>query len=159
MDKATVLKKLNAKLAEELAVLDKSARAAYEAATHEEAAPENQYDTRGLEASYLAGAQAKRTAELRQTIALFKALPIQSFGPDDEIRPTALVELEGENVHRFYFIGPKGGGLKIRHEGEDIWVITPQSPLTQQLLGKEEGDEVELIVSGSVREYTIVSVR
>ena len=45
-------------LESELSVLADAAKAAHLAATHEESVAEDPHDTRGVEASYLAGAQA-----------------------------------------------------------------------------------------------------
>ena len=45
---------------DELEVIKKSAEIAHDDATHEESRAENKYDTRGLESSYLAGAQMER---------------------------------------------------------------------------------------------------
>ena len=60
MNKRDLLNLFANKIAEDLLVMTKAALAAHEAATHSESKAEDQYDTRGLEASYLAGAQSKR---------------------------------------------------------------------------------------------------
>ncbi len=60
-------------------ILKEAALATYEAATHEESKPENEYDTRGLEASYLAGAQAKRTAEIEELLIILKHLDVKKI--------------------------------------------------------------------------------
>ena len=78
-------------LEHDLIALKEAARATYEAATHEESKPENEYDTRGLEASYLAGAQAKRAGEIDEVLSLFRHLEFKSFGPQTPIAATALV--------------------------------------------------------------------
>ena len=52
-------------LAADLETLERAQQAAIEGATHEEAKPENDKDTRALEASYLARGQAMRLEELR----------------------------------------------------------------------------------------------
>jgi hypothetical protein len=46
------------------------------------------------------------------------------------------VELDAGGALSLYFIGPKNGGLEIEHQGKEITVITPQSPLGQNLVGK-----------------------
>src|SRR5581483_11142644 len=60
MDKRRLVETVQQHLAEELATLMQAAKAAHEAATHEESKAEDQHDTRGLEASYLAGSGAAR---------------------------------------------------------------------------------------------------
>src|SRR4051812_31376659 len=95
MDKRRLVETIQTHLAEELATLMQAAKAAHEAATHEESRAEDAHDTRGLEASYLAGAQAQRAAELQSQLMMWKFLPLRDFGgPDDVACPAALVELE-----------------------------------------------------------------
>ena len=57
----------------------RAADSAREGATHEDAKAENQYDTRGLEASYLAGAQAERVMHLSDCIGRFKNIVLKDF--------------------------------------------------------------------------------
>jgi len=56
-------------LAADLDVRERAHRAAREGATHEEAKPENDKDTRALEQSYLARGEALRIEELRAGLA------------------------------------------------------------------------------------------
>ena len=49
------------------------------------------------------------------------------------------MELEAGGKRSFYFIGPKNGGLELKHQRKEITVITPQSPLGQDLMGKIAG--------------------
>ena len=55
-------------------------------------------------------------------------------------------------------IGPRAGGTEIVHEKREILVITPQSPLGEQLLGKKQGDQPQLTFGGTKQETRIVSV-
>src|SRR5262249_52749691 len=109
MDKRELLKKLEAKVAADLAVLTQAALAAHQAATHTESKAEDQYDTRGLEASYLAGAQSKRAMELQEILDLYRYVDLKSFGPETPIASTAIVETDSEGKRSFYFLMPKGG--------------------------------------------------
>ena len=52
------------KLQADLAVAKDALKASHEAATHAESKAENKYDTRGLEAAYLADGQRKRVHEI-----------------------------------------------------------------------------------------------
>ena len=145
-------------LERELTGLAAAARAAHDAATNEESKPENQYDTRALEASYLAGAQARRAGELHNMLTRYHNLAVRAFTDDDTIDMTALVELERDGQTRWYFIGPCGGGIKIDHDGQSVVVITPAAPLGRQLLGKEVGEEVAVRGPAGVREYEVVTI-
>jgi transcription elongation GreA/GreB family factor len=68
------------------------------------------------------------------------------------------VELESDGVRPVYFIGPRNGGLEVSYHRREITVITPQSPLGQNLMGKRAGQRWTAKVGGSVVKYRIVSV-
>lgn len=132
---------------------------AREAATHEEAKPENDKDTRALEASYLAGAQAARARELEGAIKATRAMALLDLR-GKAIQASALVVLEDEDeVRTTYFVAPFGGGAKLTVGGEPVQVVTPQSPLGGALLGRTEGEAIELRAKGALRELAIVDVR
>src|ERR1700693_6517687 len=94
MKKAQLIKQIVASLTESLGVLEKAARASHEEATHESSKAESKYDTRGLEAAYLAGGQARQAKEIMDSIKLYESLTAKEFGPADPIDLTALAELE-----------------------------------------------------------------
>src|SRR6185369_8928996 len=98
-----------AQLGGELELLTHAARAAHAEAPHESSKAESKYDTRGLEASYLARGQSRQAAEVAQAIEDFQKLPVRSFAPNDEIDAGAFVELAGKRERNFYFIAPRGG--------------------------------------------------
>ena len=75
------------------------------------------------------------------------------------VRVGALLCLEHDAGERWFFLGPDGAGVKLRHEGQEILVISPRSPLGQALLGRQEGDEVELRVNGRLQRYEVLEVR
>ena len=153
-----IVKKIIARLTEELQVYFRAAKFSRAEATHESSKAESKYDTRGLEASYLARGQSKQAAEIEAAIAEFEKLPVKKFGADEPIGLGALVELETGDENLFYFIGPRAGGTEILHEKKEILVITPQSPLGEQLLGKKSGDKLQLNFGGSAQPAKIISV-
>jgi transcription elongation GreA/GreB family factor len=138
--------------------LEKAARASHAEATHESSKAESKYDTRGLEAAYLAGGQARQAKEILDSIKLYEAMTAKDFTEDEPIDVTALVELEAGGARSLYFIGPKNGGLEIEHQRKEITVITPQSPLGQNLMGKTAGQRWTAKLGGSLLKYRIVSV-
>ena len=159
MNKQTFLNKLRSQLQENYSILLKSARSAHEYATHEEAKAESKYDTRGLEASYLAEAQSRRSTELQQEIALYSSMTPKIFKEGDPITIGAMVELECDNKFTTYFLGPAGGGLKIEMDDKIISVVTPKSPIGKKMMGKEIDDDFELVVKDQIREYLIVEIK
>jgi len=159
MKKSAVIEAIVAKLGEELAVYLKAAQASREEATHESSKAENKYDTRGLEASYLARGQSRQIAELEAAMGEFHKLGSREFAAGAPIDVGALVELEQGQEHTFYFIGPRAGGTEVEFKKQEILVITPQSPLGAQLVGKLEGDLLKLTLPGTQNEYRVVKVR
>lgn len=158
MRKQDMISQFILQLEEDLAVMKAAAKAAHEAATHEESKPENEYDTRGLEMSYLAGAQAERAGQIEEVLYLFRSLEFKDFGVDDPIRATALVELKMGQKKTTILLMPKGGGVQIDYAGKHIQIVTPQSSLGAALLGLQTGDIVEYEVGQAVREGEVLAV-
>jgi hypothetical protein len=158
MKKDQLVKQIITSLTESLGVLEKAARASHEEATHESSKSESKYDTRGLEAAYLAGGQARQAKEILDSIKAYEALATGEFEPGEPIELTALVELDTDGTPATYFIGPKSGGLEIKHRRKEIMVITPQSPLGQHLIGRKAGESWAAKLGGSTVKYHIVSV-
>jgi transcription elongation GreA/GreB family factor len=128
-------------------------------ATHSEARPENDKDTRALEQTYLARGQAIRAEALVEQLQVLRTLPLTTLGPDALIAAGALIALEDEaSGQRFVFLAPFGGGETVRIDDVDVLVVTPVSALGRALLGKQAGDEFELRVRGNPRDYLIVAV-
>jgi hypothetical protein len=158
MEKAQIIRQIVASLSESLGVLEKAARASHAEATHESSKAESKYDTRGLEAAYLAGGQARQAKEILDSIKLYETLMAKDFAADEPIELTALVELDAAGTRSFYFIGPKNGGLELIYQRKEITVITPQSPLGQELMGKIACQRWTCKLGGATAKYHIVSV-
>ena len=158
MNKRAILKKITAKLVEELEIYLRAAQFSRTEATHESNKAENKYDTRGLEASYLARGQSKQAAELEAALAEFEKLGLRKFAADDAITVGALVAVEVGGETNVYFLGPRAGGTEIEHDRKEILVITPQSPLGEQLMGKRQGEKLPLTFGGSKQTAKILSV-
>lgn len=158
MDKKKLVEIIRAQLEHDMSVQKQAALATYEAATHEESKPENEYDTRGLEASYLAGAQAKRIAEIEELLVMYKHVQLKDFGPDDKINATALVEVEFHGKHSFFFIMPKGGGITVQLDGKMIQVITPVTPVGEALQDLKVGDGAVVETGSQSREYEVINI-
>lgn len=143
MDKRTALDALLAAAQSDLdGALDVARKAVHEA-TGDESRAENKYDTRSLEASYLARGQAERLGELR---ALVSHLTTADRRDDDSevVKVGSFVVLESEAAKRFYVMAPLGGGLRAEVDGERVALITPSSPLGRTLLGSEVDDEADV---------------
>ena len=137
---------------------EKAARASHAEATHESSKAESKYDTRGLEAAYLAGGQARQARAILDSINLYRAVPVRDFAPEEPVDLTALVELDVNGTRALYFVGPRKGGLEIQWKRKEVTVLTPQSPLGQNLMGKKAGQRWTAKLGGSLTKYHIVSV-
>lgn len=125
-------------LGKSLAALNKAARDAKDYATDNDSKAESKYDTRGLEASYLAGAQAQKAEDLGDAIELLRNFNL----PDHptEALPGAVVILTGDDGEdEAFFILPAGGGIELEAQGQTITVISHQSPRAQSLIGLAPG--------------------
>lgn len=159
IDKAALLQKIQTELQTQFEVLKAAALKTYEDATHEESKPENEYDTRGLEASYLAGAQGKRLAEIEEVFAVFKFLKLRELTADDQIQLSAIIEVKHNGKTLHIFLVPKGGGMTVAHEGLNIQVVASSSPLGESLLGLYV-DDTAIVESGSrTLEYDIIAIQ
>ena len=127
-------------------------------ASDEQNKPEDKYDTRGLETAYLASSQARLATETEEALAMYHALELRKFPEGTAIDLTALVELESNGARALYFLGPKTGGVEIRHKGTEVLVITPESPLGRQLLGRKVGDRVKLQTRGPTQEFRVTGI-
>ena len=158
MNKRAVLQKIIGKLTEELGVYFRAAQNSRAEATHEQNKAESKYDTRGLEASYLARGQSRQAAELEAAIAEFEKLEVRKFAASEPIDLGALVELEVDGEKSLYFLGPRAGGTEIVQDRREILVITPPSPLGAQLLARKQGDRLQLELAGRRQPARILSV-
>jgi len=132
--KAELLRALSA----DLETLERAMQSAREGATHEEAKPENDKDTRALEQSYLARGQALRAFREGQPAAL-----------------GAVIRADEDGAALVFFLAPHGGGAKLV---AGVQVVTPKSPLGRALLGKQAGDDCEVPLAGRIRSLSLVSV-
>jgi transcription elongation GreA/GreB family factor len=136
-----------------------TARAAHASAVagavDDEARPENDKDTRGLEQSYLARGQAQRVAELEAAIAHTTKLEMRAFGARDPVALGALVTVDEAGAELRFFVAAHGGGSVL---SSGVQVVTPSSPLGRALLGKRVDDDVELQLPGKLRSFTIIAI-
>jgi transcription elongation GreA/GreB family factor len=156
--KARLIDRLRELLREEHAAAERLARETADAANHPEARPENDKDTRKVELSYLAAGQAARAQELEAALSRVAALDCRSFSEGESIEVGALVELDYGDKRRRVLLCPAGGGLKLSDERGEISIVTLQSPLGRELLGKRMGDTFELTVEGRLREVEVLRV-
>jgi len=143
MNKKDIVHQLTEHLRQQLATMTEAAKAAHEASTGEEAKAESKYDTRGLEASYLADAQAEQCQKLAQHLRIFESLELDHIEPGSPVELGALVEVENDGNFSYFLLTPCAGGICIDYEDADITTLSPEAPLFQNLLGCHIGHTLE----------------
>ncbi|WP_154203447.1 GreA/GreB family elongation factor [Vibrio harveyi] len=158
MNKADLVQIIIQQLEDKLHVAHASTQRAIDAATDEETVPEHKYDTLALEASYLAHGQAMRVQESEEELRQYRALVLRDF-VDARIAVGAYVGLVDENdVEKTFFIGPCSGGLTVKWQGKEVFVLTPKSPLGRALIGREEGEEIDVKIGDKTNCYEVVTI-
>lgn len=140
--KAALLEKIRQELRSQLDRLSKAALDAHAAATDPGSKAESKYDTRSLEASYLAAGQARQVVEAAEALRIFENLVLPDFSPEDEIDFGALVETDQDGESAWYLLAPAAGGMVIEQDGAEVTVLTPDSALYGKLAGLRTGDSL-----------------
>ncbi len=120
-----------------------------------------------VEPGRMAGGHRKRrlraVREL-ETLIQFAGGGVPSFGANSRVGLGALIDVSTESEdgteERTLFLLPVGAGTELTGPGGDgfISVIGPHSPLGTALAGACAGDEVEVLVGGRDREWTVVDL-
>jgi transcription elongation GreA/GreB family factor len=159
IDKAALLQAVRVAVAADLEAVTTTQRETHAGATHEESRPENDKDTRALEASYLARGLAQRVAELEEAVRRLAQIELRGFAAGAAIAATALVEVEDAGgARQRYFVLPAGGGVKVGTGAGEVQVVTPASPLGRLLIGKQVDDELELRTARGNRALVITAI-
>lgn len=158
LDKTRVLAALRHELEAQLALAQAAQQHAQAGATHEESKPENDKDTRAIEASYLARGQARRVVELEEAVVKVNALVPRAFGDELPVALGAVVQLEHAAGSLWYLLAPAGGGLSITVGNLVLTVVTPQSPVGRALLGRRLGDDVDIRTPQGLRQCSIAAL-
>lgn len=153
--KEQVLQELLKILDTELKVAEAAASSARELATQDDLKSEGKYDTRAIEASYLAGAQLKRVEEIKLDIQMLEELDLET---SNNVQLGSLVLIEHKGAKRYYFITSTSGGTMVSVDGETILVISVFSPLGNEALGLSVGDSFEVETPKESRQYSIVAI-
>ena len=97
-------------------------------------------------------------SDTRRAIAAFEKLDARKFGVGEPIDVGALVEMESSGEKSAYFIGPRAGGTEVLYDKREVLVITPQSPLGEQLLGRKQGEVLKLKLAGVQNQYRVATI-
>ena len=145
MDKFKVIEKIVKKLEEEIEISKKASMEAFDTATDIEAYSDGKYDTRSLEASYLAGGHAQIVKELGDALQGFNLLRTQQLiqSPSDQVDLGSLLEIKNENGSCWFILGPSSGGLEGEVDDCTVTILTLHSPLGEEVASKKAGESVQ----------------
>lgn len=155
----TLLKqKILERLIQETSARLVSAQASYQSALEhsrsDDMKSEGKYDTRAIEAGYLASAKKQRVDELQGELLALKRMLIKD---QSKASMGSLVKVECERKESTYFLCPVSDpNLDI--EGEIFSAISITSPFGKEVMGLEEGDAFELTTPKGTKEYLILKI-
>jgi hypothetical protein len=141
--KSQLLEHIRTELRTRLERLAKAAQEAHAAATDPGSKAEGKYDTRSLEASYLAAGQARQVDELAESVRIFETLSLLDFESDAEIDAGALVKADLNGETSWFLLVPACGGMVISQDDREITLLTPESALYRNLLGMRVGESLD----------------
>jgi transcription elongation GreA/GreB family factor len=157
MKKQTLLNFI-AHFEKELDGLLKSARSAHLAATHEESRAEDRHDTFAIEASYLAAGQAERVKDLRRTLEELNHYLQSNIQSPVSADLGVLIVLETEDKKTYSLMLKNGGGTQTQVDGKTISLLSPASPLGDQVIGLVKGDTFTVENKQANREHLILDL-
>lgn len=158
MNKEQVLTQLRDNLKHELSQAKKNYESSSAYKTQDDMKQEGKYDTRAIEAGYLAGAQKKRIEEIEQEINMLEEIDLGLSSSVNDVMTGSLVLLEHNNIEKHYFLSPTCGGKLLTVGGEPVLVISVFSPLGQELVGATVGEEVSIEIKENIKSYNIKKV-
>lgn len=155
--KKELLSFLISKARVELTQLEAAAKSNRDFATDQEFKAESKYDTRALEASYLASAESKRVEELKLEIQILEEVDVDASRKLGEISIGALVDLLYNGQKRTYFLIPTAGGTLVNVQNNAVLVVSVFSPMGDAMLGLKNNEEFEVETPKETRHYQIVN--
>lgn len=158
IDKKKIVQQLIEKLNIELVEVENAARSTRDLATAPDLKSEGKYDTRAIEAAYLASAQNKRVEEIKLDIQMLEDLEIQIATPASKLQLGSLGLIRCNGQERFYFISSTSGGSMLMIDEKPILVISVFSPIGDAALGLSSGDSFEVETPKETRQYDVVEI-
>jgi hypothetical protein len=146
--KSKLLNQVIQQLEADLAGLKKAAAETHSVSSGDENKQEGKYDTRSIEASYLAGAQTGQAKSLEESIYKLRNLTLTD-DPETAI-PGSIVILSSDDDDHQFFLLPAGGGINLVYENLPLIVVTPESPIGQKIIGATITEELEDTPIGTV---------
>jgi len=162
MDKRLLVQQLGDQLRATAANAGRESDGAAHEARFGATAAEKREDARvALEYANLSRAQLLRARKAQGELDQLLRFAPDALGRGARIELGAIVEVENElGEGRTFFLAPTGAGITLTGPGGDglLSVVTQASPIGKAVLGRREGDEVDVVVGGDTVEWTITYV-
>lgn len=148
MEKLKVIETIIGYLEKAVVQATRTQRETFEAATDDDAYSDGKYDTRSLEASYLAGGQAQLVKELSEALQGFRLMKANFFIQASSVQAGlgSLVHIKLDAKEFWYLLGPGAGGTEVEIGNQTVTVLTLHSPLGASVSGKTSGETVQLTI-------------
>lgn len=117
---------------------------------------ESKYDTRAIEAGYLAGALNKRYEENKLELNLLRSFELPNH--QDTVQVGHVVCIKENSQEMYYFILPITGGKNINLNHIDIQVISNKSPIGSAILGLAVNDYFDFQGPKGIKELEILAI-
>nr|BDT27160.1 GreA/GreB family elongation factor [Bacteriovorax sp. HI3] len=157
IDKKKIVEVLIEKLNTELKEVEGAAKSTRDLAVAPDLKSEGKYDTRAIEAGYLASAQNKRVEEIKMDIQMLEDLVTQ-IEPASKLQLGSLGLIDCNGQKRLYFLSTTSGGSMLMIDNYPILVISVFSPIGDAALGLGAGESFEVETPKETRQYEIVEV-
>jgi transcription elongation GreA/GreB family factor len=163
MDKQALLEQLMTRLREQLRVSQRASKDAQQAARDVATAQEKVADAReSIEYGALATGHAKRLNQLGEELAALERVRLPPATRRAPVGIGSIVEIEDEETQegRTFFVLPVGAGQELTGPGGDglLTVVTPQSPIGRAVVGRLQGDSIQVTTQGEPRDWNITFV-
>ncbi len=157
INKKLIIQKLIENFQQELILVEAAAKSTKDLVTADDLKSEGKYDTRAIEAAYLASAQNKRVEEIKLDIQMLEEIELPEI-PSKTLQLGSLGLFSCNNQERYYFLSSTSGGSILMIEGQGILVISVFSPIGNEALGLAAGESFEVETPKETRTYKVVQV-
>lgn len=157
IDKKKIVEILIEKLNSELKEIEGAAKSTRDLVTADDLKSEGKYDTRAIEAGYLASAQNKRVEEIKMDIQMLEELSLQiEHASKMQLGSLGLIRCNGQE--RLYFLSSTSGGSMLMVDDHPVLVISVFSPIGDAALGFGPGESFEVETPKEMRQYDVIEV-
>jgi transcription elongation GreA/GreB family factor len=143
-------------LEKELKEIENAALSSRAYAIQDDIKSEGKYDTRAIEANYMAQAQQVRVEELKLDLNMIKEIEVEHKSSQVELGSLIQVEQNGRVI--WYFISSALGGTILNIDDLIVLVITVFSPIGNEALSLSVGDNFEVETPKEIKNYIIKSI-